>query len=86
MQYLKPRNTLYRTIDLSALRETAEAISRAVARSHEGRMRRHAEQSTGTAERNIFDIRTYDREIAARRNDHPQMRQGARKGLYGEVE
>ena len=56
-----PKSRLYRSIDLAA---AAEEIRRAVSRHREGRY--VAKVPTVAAERNIFDIRTYDREIAVR--------------------
>jgi hypothetical protein len=57
-----PKSRLYRTIDLAA---AAEEIRRAVSRQREGRFTPRMSKPA-PLERNIFDIRTYDREIAAR--------------------
>jgi hypothetical protein len=57
-----PKSRLYRSIDLAA---AAEEIRRAVSRQREGRFTPR-QASPAPIERNIFDIRTYDREIAAR--------------------
>jgi hypothetical protein len=56
-----PKSLLYRSIDLAA---AAEEIRRAVSRQREGRFVASAPR-IALAERNIFDLRTYDREIAA---------------------
>jgi hypothetical protein len=58
-----PKSRLYRTIDLAA---AAEEIRRAVSRQREGRFVSRSSSIAPAPERNIFDIRTYDREIAAR--------------------
>jgi hypothetical protein len=57
-----PKSRLYRSIDLAA---AAEEIRRVVSRQREGRFTPRP-SNPAPVERNIFDIRTYDREIAAR--------------------
>jgi hypothetical protein len=57
-----PKSRLYRSIDLAA---AAEEIRRVVSRQREGRFVPRG-PSIAPVERNIFDIRTYDREIATR--------------------
>ena len=69
-----PKSRLYRTIDLAA---AAEEIRRAVSRQRQGTFVSKA--PTTAPERNIFDIRTYDREIAARQIVQGPPPKGSRK-------
>ena len=76
-----PKSRLYRTIDLAA---AAEEIRRAVSRQREGRF---VPKAPATApERNIFDIRTYDREIAARQVLQGPALKGSRRHAREDLE
>jgi hypothetical protein len=71
-----PKSRLYRSIDLAA---AAEEIRRAVSRQREGRFVPRSPSIAPAQERNIFDIRTYDREIAARQIVQGPPPKGSRK-------
>jgi hypothetical protein len=71
-----PKSRLYRTIDPAA---AAEEIRRAVSRQREGTFVPRSTSIAAAKERNIFDIRTYDREIAARQIVQGPPPKGSRK-------
>lgn len=76
-----PKSRLYRTIDLAV---AAEEIRRAVSRQREGRFVPKA--PTTAPERNIFDIRTYDREIASRQVLQGPAPKGSRRHAREDIE